>query len=153
MDLTNFEELIKTVVLGSKALKDKYTDEKSAEVNYAAVFCQSDDEYKMLIRVVGKIGKVIDNTPTGPLFHISRIDTVAGTLKLLKIRMPDAARKERGDADFTISDYERFKAKYLSRPQFRLIKREKFEMVELASKEFEVLAYFSNPPLDKQLGI
>ena len=79
--------------------------------------------------------------------------TVAGLLKLLKIRHPDSTRPERGDADFTVTNFVVFKKKYLSKKEFKLIKRKNFEMIELMDPEFDVRAYFSNPPLDKQLNI
>lgn len=54
-------------------------------------------------------------------------------------------------ADFTVSDYQAFKNKCISQNHFKLIAREKFEMIELMDSEFNVRAYFSHPPLDKQL--
>ncbi len=93
------------------------------------------------------------DTSTGPLFKIAPLQTVAGPLQLLKIRKPDPTRTERGDADFTVSDYPTFKAKYLQRPGFRLIERPEMEMVELVDLTFNVRAYFSNPTLMKQLEI
>ena len=36
---------------------------------------------------------------------------------------------------------------------FKLIIRENMEMIELVEKQSKVRTYFSNPPLDKQLGI
>jgi hypothetical protein len=79
--------------------------------------------------------------------------TTAGRLQLLKLRAPDKSRRERGDADFTVSNYQTFKSKYLNSPGFKLIVRDKFEMIELSDPTFGVLAYFSNPPLDVQLGL
>ncbi len=100
-----------------------------------------------------KIGKVIQETPTGLLLHIEPIQTVSGVLKLLKIRIPDSTRPERGDADFTISNFSEFKKKYLLKPGFKIIKKPDFYMIELMDSDFDVRAYFSNPPLDQQLNI
>lgn len=99
------------------------------------------------------IGNVIKETPTGPLFHITPLNTVAGKLQLLKIRKPDATRPELGDADFTVTNYAEFKKKCLSQRGFKLIVRENFEMIELVDPQFNVRAYFSNPPLNEQLKI
>jgi hypothetical protein len=96
---------------------------------------------------------VIKETTTGPLFQIEPLKTTTGLLKLLKIRLPDTTRPERGDADFTIADFSVFKKKYLSKAGFKLVPRENFEMVELVDSAFDVRAYFSNPPLDIQLDL
>ena len=153
MTTEDLENLIKGIVEKATALKNKYIEYKDAPVNYACVFSQSKEEYEKLVEVAEKIGKVIQETPTGPLFHIKPLETVSGVLKLLKIRIPDSTRPERGDADFTISNFLEFKRRYLSKPGFKLIQRKGFEMVELMDSEADVRAYFSNPPLDKELGI
>lgn len=149
----DFKEFIKNIVARANGLKNKYTGEKNAPVNYSAIFCQNETEYKNFYKSASQIGKVVLNTQTGDLFKIRPIETDAGRLQLLKIRKPDATRPERGDADFTIEDYLNFKAKYLRKSVFKLIKRENFEMIELMDAEFNVRTYFSNPPVTKQLGI
>lgn len=153
MTKLNLKNLVADVVRQSRELKNKYTDEIGARVNYACVFSQSDDEFDELKKCAGQIGKVIEETPSGPLFHIQSLNTISGSLKLLKIRKPDKTRPERGDTDFTVSDYRTFKNKYISQNNFKLILREKFEMIELMDPDFNVRAYFSHPPLDKQLDI
>ena len=99
-----------------------------------------------------QLGKIFKETQTGPLFLID-LDTESGKLNLLKIRKPDETRKERGDADFTVDDYNNFKKNYLPKPSFSLIKRDKFEMIELVNSNFNVQTYFSNPPLNQQFGL
>lgn len=153
METSVLEELVKDIVMQAKELKDKYTLEQSASVNYSCIFCHSQEEYDELVKEASKIGEVVDSTPTGPLFHIKPIDTVAGKLRLLKIRAPDRTRPERGDADFTALNYEMFKAEYLAKPGFKLIKRESMEMIELTASGSNVRAYFSNPTLAELLGI
>lgn len=151
--IQELEALVKDIVRQAKRLKDKYTQEQNAPVNYSAVFCRTQNEYGELVKVAKGMGRVVDDTPTGPVFQIKTISTVSGELKLLKIRAPDQTRPERGDADFTVRDYGLLKAACLRRPEFKLIERENFEMIELSTNSFNVRAYFSNPPLDKQLGI
>jgi len=153
MERKDLEALVQGIVQQARDLKNAYTKETDARVNYACVFAQSQDEYDSLIHAVQQLGTVIKDTPAGPVFHISPLDTVSGTLKLLKIRKPDPTRPERGDADFTVSDYATFKKVQLSKPEFRLIERPEMEMIELVDKAFRVRAYFSNPPLDQQLNI
>ena len=72
---------------------------------------------------------------------------------MLKIRRPDPKRPERGDADFTVSDYQTFKKTQLGKPGFGLIERTNMEMLELVDPDFDVLAYYSHPTLAEVLGI
>jgi len=153
MDIKELKKFVQEIVRKSRALKDKHTSEKDARVNYVCIFCQNDEKFHELLDLSKKMGKIIEETPTGPLFHIKPLGTIAGKLQLLKIRKPDEKRPELGDADFTIKNYSEFKKKYLSKKSFKLIIREKFEMIELLEPESDVLAYFSNPPLDEQFGI
>ncbi|MFH1276157.1 MAG: hypothetical protein ABIH82_03525 [Candidatus Woesearchaeota archaeon] len=154
MNEKELKELVKKIVKEANDLKNKHTSESTALVNYACIFSQNEEEYKELLRVTQKMGKLIEETKSGFLFHIKSIQTIAGVLKLLKIRIPDITRPEQGDADFTVSDYVKFKKKYLVKPGWNLMKkREDFEMLELMDPKFDVRVYFSNPPLDQQLGI
>lgn len=147
------KELVQRIVKEANTLKNKHTSEKDAPVNYACIFCQSKEQYQHLLNEAYKIGKVIKETTTGPLFHIQPIQTISGKVKLLKIRKPDVTRSELGDADFTVKDYIKFKQKCLLQKGFKLITREDFEMIELMDEKFNVRAYFSNPPLDEQFKI
>ena len=99
------------------------------------------------------MGVIAKNTPTGPLFRVQTIDTVAGPLQLVKIRQPDPTRPEQGDADFTVPVYPEFKKEYIRADGFKLIVRSDMEMLELTDPAFPVRAYFSHPPLDQQLGL
>lgn len=115
MNVKNLEQFVQEMVKKTNALKDKHTSEEKAPVNYVCIFCQNDEQYNSLVVVAKEIGKIIEETPTGPLFHIQPVDTIAGKLQLLKIRKPDATRPELGDADFAVSNYLEFKRKYLSK--------------------------------------
>jgi len=151
----NTEDLITRVqyiVKEASTLRDKHIDEKG-DVNYACIFSQCIDEYTTLLRAVQKIGEKVKETPTGIIFHINPIDTVSGSVRLLKIRLPDETRPELGDADFTISNFSAFKKKYLSKFGFKLIARDDCDMIELKDDEFYVRAYFSHPTLLRQLNI
>jgi hypothetical protein len=154
MDPTGFEDLLKEIVREAQALKDAHTNETDARVNYACVFAKTDREYADLLRHADNLGRPVRETPTGPLYLIPPLQTSAGPLRLLKIRTPDVTHFDRGDADFTVSDYAAFKHRVLSTPGFSLIVRaEGFEMVELMDPAYRVRAYFSNHPLDEQLGV
>ena len=77
------ENLIKNIVKNAEILKDKYTDQKNVAVNYACVFCQSEKEQNDFLKETHKLGTIIKETPSGPLFKISPIETVAGQLQPL----------------------------------------------------------------------
>ena len=153
MDTEDLKIRVKSIVEKATALKNKHIDEKNTPVNYACIFSQSKEEYDELIEVTRKIGKVIQEMPTGLLFHIEPLQTISGTLKLLKIRIPDPTRPELGDADFTVSNFPEFEKKYLSKRGFKIMQKETFYMIELIDSDFDVRAYFSNPPLDEQLNL
>lgn len=155
--ISSKDELIKFVqeiVAKSEILKDELTQSFKVPVNYACIFCQTDEQFQKIKLFANEIGKPIEETPTGPLIHlVPAIQTVAGNLHVLKVRCPDITRPELGDADFTIANYEEFKMEYLPKAGFSLIKRPDFEMIELYREGMDVRAYFSNPPIDVQLGL
>jgi len=153
MTKEELQKMIQLIVFQASEMKDKHIAEDDSNVNYAAIFSQSDKEYKDLLEAIKEIGEVILDTKTGPLFKITPLDTVAGDLKLVKIRKPDKSRSERGDADFTVDDYDKFKKEFLDKEGFKFIEREDFEMIELMDFKFNVRVYFSNPPLDEQLKV
>lgn len=152
MNSNDINEIINYIVEKCKNLKNKYINE-DFEIDYICIFSHGQDEYNELIKQVSLIGKIIDKTKTGPVFKFNNPpQTVLGRPRVLKIRVPDKTRPERGDVDFT-TNYEEFKRKYLDDNKFKLIQREKFEMIELKDDSFDVLAYFSSIPPSKILGI
>lgn len=144
---------VQKIVGDACALKNTHTSEQDAPVNYACVFAQSDYEYEALLEEIQKLGKVVKDTKMGPVFLVEPIETVAGPVRLVKIRKPDPQHTERGDADFTVADYPTFKSSVLGKPGYKLIERPDMEMIELSNPAFNVLAYFSHPPLIETLGI
>ncbi len=153
MNISELKEMVVSIVENAAKLKNKHTSEHNAPVNYACIFCQSETEYKELIQLTKEFGEVIKDTPTGPLFKIPPLPTVSGNLQLLKIRIPDDKHPDLGDADFTVSDYVAFKKQHLNKEGFDILVRPDIEMLELMDPAFNVRAYFSNPPLDKTLGL
>lgn len=131
MESANIEHLIQEIVKEANELKNLHTNEKNARVNYACIFAQNQIEFDKFLKDAEQIGNVIKQTETGPLFEIKPLNTISGTLRLLKIRMPDKTRTEKGDADFTISNYNEFKKNHLSKHGFKLIQRTNYEMIEL----------------------
>ena len=154
MNINDIYELAKYIVREANNLKNKYTDEINAKVSYACIFCKNDDDFNKYIEILKEDNNdIIEDTYSGPLFRIKDLETVSGTLKLLKIRRYDDKHLDLGDADFNVSNYEKFKNKYVDKPNFKLISREDYEMIELMEENNDVRVYFSNPPLDEELGI
>jgi hypothetical protein len=99
------------------------------------------------------IGKVIETAENGLIYRLKKIiETSAGIPKLLKIRKFDSTRPEMGDVDFT-TNYKLFKKTYLDNQKFSLIKKDRFEMIELKDSDFNVRVYFSSIPPSKLRGI
>lgn len=155
MDMDTITEILEYIIPKTLELNRLYIPNESVRVNYSAIFCQSDAEYEELNKKAAQIGNVTEDTPTGPLYKFHKpLQTLAGPLWLLKIRKPDSTRPQRGDADFTLKDYNSFKEKYLKdNGHFKIIDRRNFEMIELKDSKFNVISYFSNIPLTVQLGI
>ncbi|HHT9116067.1 MAG TPA: hypothetical protein ACFYEL_06320 [Candidatus Wunengus californicus] len=153
MIIDDLKKLTQEIVAQARLLSAKHTSQRDAPVNYACIFTQSETEYEEMLDLARQMGSVVDNTPTGPVFRIATLSTEAGYLEVLKIRRPDPKRPERGDADFTVTDYKVFKKTHLGKPGFSLIEREKMEMLELIDPSFDVLAYYSHPTLAEVLGI
>jgi hypothetical protein len=149
----NLNQLIQDIVRQSTELKNTHTTAIDALVNYSCIFAHSEEEYQMLDSDAAKMGKVVKETKMGNVYLVEPIQTVAGPLRIVKIRKPDPKRPERGDADFTLADYPAFKKEYLNKPGFKLIDRTEMEMIELADEKFDVLVYFSHPTLAEVLGI
>lgn len=154
MSINDVYDLVKDIVNKSNILKNKYTDEINAKVNYACIFCKDEDEFNNYIAILKEDNNdIIEDTYSGPLFRLKDLETVAGMLKLLKVRRYDDKHLDLGDADFTVNNYEKFKDKYIDKPNFKLISGDGYEMLELMEEGNEVRTYFSNPPLDEELGI
>ncbi len=153
MNAEELKSLVQDIVKQATELKNKHTDQDSASVNYACIFCQTQQEYQELKELTTQFGFVLKQTKSGPLFQIEPLKTISGTLKLLKIRNPDPTRSERGDADFTVDDYQKFKQQHLSKPNFKLMPKDNFEMIELIDDAFNVRVYFSSIPLDRQFNL
>ena len=148
-----FTEVVNYIVNESIKLKNKHTTETDAPIEFACIFCKNEKEYQEFTEAIKKLGRVVQDTPTGYTYKLdSSIKTNAGMLKLVKIRKPDPLRKERGDADFN-TNYSEFKKKYQGKPLFELIDKGNFEMLRLSDPKFNVMSCFSNIPLSKNLNL
>lgn len=153
MKIEELKTLVQDIVADSVRLSEAHTSEQKPPVNYACIFTHTPAEYEEMVKVARELGPVAEETPTGPVFRIAPLSTVAGTLWLLKVRRPDPKRLERGDADFTVADYESFKNAHLGRTGFSLIKRTNMEMIELIDPSYDVIAYYSHPTLAEVLKL
>ena len=152
--MKTISEIVAFIVPRAMELNHAHIKEEVGPINYSAIFCRDDHEYEKLLSEAQVLGIIADNTPTGPLFRLNApIQTIAGPLHLVKIRKADPTRLERGDADFTMKNYDDFKERYLNDVHFKCIDKGHFEMMELRDPKFSVLSYFSNIPLTIQLGI
>lgn len=148
----DLDGIINYIAEKCRDLKNKYISE-NFEIDYICVFSHSQNEYDELIKQASFIGKIVESTNSGPVFKFNKPpETILGKPKVLKIRIPDKTRSERGDVDFT-TNYPEFKSRYFDNNRFKLIKRKKFEMIELRDDEFDVLVYFSSIPPSKLLGV
>lgn len=153
MTLAELDKIIEHIVKNCLKLREKYVSEEM-DIDYICIFSQGESEYKELLNSAKSIGTIVDETKTGPVFKFNNpLKTIAGVPKLLKIRIPDPTRLQRGDVDFN-SNYEQFKNKYFDNRRFKLVKSwDGHEMIELRDDNFDVLVYFSMIPLSQSLGV
>ncbi|MBU0706913.1 hypothetical protein KKG41_00900 [Patescibacteria group bacterium] len=144
MTKQDLEKIVNYIVSqGLKAIKDN-TDVEGLPVDYMGIFAEDDGEFMEIDEVLKTLGVLGDKTatPSGSTYLLNEpLNTPAGPLKVIKIRKPDPTRPQRGAPDFRVSDYSKFKEKYLaSCGNFSLMIRPKYEMMEL--KGINVLVYF-----------
>lgn len=144
---------INHIVNKARKLNHKFTNAEDLPIDYVCIFTQSQKEFDELNNIAEQMGDTVQDTPTGPVYGLNlKLETQAGELPLLKIRKPDPARPQKGDADFN-TNYLEFKKEHLEKESFNLIDRGDYEMLELKVPESDVLVYFSSRPLSKDLGI
>lgn len=149
----DLKETVGYIAEKSRELKDKYTNEPNAPIEFACIFCQNDAEYEEYSRQIKPLGKSVQDTSTGYTYLLEEpVKTKSGPLRLVKVRKPDPQRKEKGDADFN-TDYRKLKETYLGKPNFELIVQGDFEMMRIFDTDFDVMTCFYNTPLSKILGI
>lgn len=140
---------------GLEAIKDNTRENINAFIDYVAIFSRDQTEFDKLNIIVKSIGIEVDkNTAKTGLTYLlyKPIQTSAGLLKLVKIRLPDPTRPQRGAPDFKIPNYQEFKNKYLTKSgNFALMVRKEYEMIEI--KGVDVLVYIPDNTLGERLKI
>lgn len=153
MDLKKLNQIVIDIVDKTQVMVKESTNSWPMSVSWCCIFCQDDDEFKHLSEAALKYGTLAKQTHNGPIVILPAIKTSGGTLRIVKIRQPDTTRPERGDADFAVDDYAKFKETHLSKDGFTLIQKPEFEMLELMQPGAQTRAYFSNPPVEEHEGI
>ncbi|HZV75653.1 MAG TPA: hypothetical protein VFF79_18225 [Conexibacter sp.] len=120
-------------------------------MSYVAIFCQNDDMYSTVDKLVSAAGRAANVTATGTVYVVPEVPTACGPLRIVKVRVPDTSRPERGDADFRLvsSDHAALRARIDAEDALKLIDRDTFTMIELRDPAFDVRAYFSQPPVEE----
>ncbi len=62
MEVEDLKKIVKSIVKKATILKNKHIEYKDTPINYACIFSQNDNNYKELLKVTRKIGKVIQET-------------------------------------------------------------------------------------------
>ncbi|MFA5302929.1 MAG: hypothetical protein WC393_00130 [Candidatus Nanoarchaeia archaeon] len=116
-------------------------------IDFVDIFPKNEFERKELLEEIKKDSKLLESTKTGEIFRLHLpIKTIYGPLNLIKIRIYDEKRTQRGAPDFKVNNYESFKKKYNN---LKLIIRKKYEMIELQTEK--ILIYFPNETLSESL--
>lgn len=154
MNSSKLSTLVNYIVDKGIEVKTKHLENDHSPIDYVAIFCKDEEEKEELLNLLESLGNIIQQTPTGPNFKLKTpIVTSSGPVTLIKIRNTDPIKHQRGAPDFRIDDYEAFKKKYLGKQNFNLIDRKTFEMIEIWDPKADVLVYFPNIPLTKQLDL
>jgi len=150
----NINEIIQYIVDQGVQSYEKNTDEHDLAIDFVDIFAKDETDFEKLTKIAESISTVIDKTKTGDIRKLNNpVETKAGKLRLMKIRVPDKSKPYRGAPDFKIKSYENFKNKYLNQDKFSLIVRPDYEMIELKDDDFDVLVYFLNNPLSDCLNL
>ncbi len=153
IDKNKLKSTIRQIAKDAQALKDEFVNEQEAQISECCVFCKDNREYRELIEAICPTGRIAKETPSGPVYIVPDIVTSAGLVHIVKIRLPDPTRLERGYADFTAKDYQALKEHCSNKAECKVIQREEFEMIELMADGHDVRIYFSNPPVTQHTGI
>lgn len=149
----NALDIVHYIVEQADRLRLHYIENYPATVDFGCIFSQTEAEYQQLTEDISPIARIVQDTPTGFTYLLNEpLVTKVGLLKLVKIRKPDKARPERGDADFSL-DYSQLKQQVAQDHHFELVIRPEFEMLRLSDSQFDVMACFSKVPLSKALKL
>ena len=123
-------------------------DSLSAEVcgsplpaSYVTVFAHYPEEYEGIVQIFKKLG-VSEEANNGIKVALGFPLADGSLVTSVRVRKPDPYRMQVGCGDFYVSDYAKFKEKYLGRSDHvRLIERPEYEMIEFFDPDVDVLGY------------
>jgi len=143
------KNLLKTyqqIINNAKEMVSKNVDDSdlTGNINYAAIFAHSLNEFEKISSELEKNGKVSDKQPTGDYYLLDTpMKTDFGNIKNCRVRKPDNDHPQVGYVDFEVTDYNDFKSKYVKKPGFKIINNvHGIELVELWDKNYSVKAFF-----------
>src|SRR3989344_5305789 len=143
------KDIINEIVKKSKvAIKGIINEE--IKIDFVDIFPKYPEERNILLTSIRKIGKQIFEKDTGEVFQLNKnIKTEFGGEDIIKIRIYDKNKLQRGAPDFLVKDYSNFKKRHLKKKGFSLIERATYEMIELNIPGSDVLIYFPNRPISE----
>jgi len=138
------QQAISYVYEQAALLSEKVVSQKLLS-SYVTIFAHYETEYVKLINITNGWGQssVVENGIKTTLN--SPITIGENSIEELRIRQPDPYRMQVGCCDFTVNNYQSFKASYLpGNKNLRVVTRAAFEMIEFFDPNFDVLAYVSS---------
>lgn len=152
----NMKELWKETIgmvtqKADQLLKDRQIKDGVVGIDYAAIFPRSKDEYNLLMERLQQEGKPVKVVPTGTVFRTKEsAKTPQGEVSLVRVRIYNPDKSQRGYVDYQVDDYERFKKRYLASGAVSVVHNQ--DGVEMLTAENEeVIVYFPEIPLGKTL--
>ena len=95
MDKNELKRLVKEIVKTANLLKNEYTNENNAPVNYTCIFSQSEEEFSKLKKYASQIGKIINTLHQKELARCMLNWSMANDLCLLASGAVSAAIAEK----------------------------------------------------------
>lgn len=82
MTKDEINKIINFLIVECVKLRNKYITKENPVADYVCIFSHSQGEYKELLEITEKLGRVVDKTPTGPVFAFNnQPKTIAGSPK------------------------------------------------------------------------
>ncbi len=90
--------------------KLKVTD---TNLEFISVFAQNAEEYERYLEELLNIGNLFDESSTGVFISLERpLSTSLGGISVIKVRKPNEERRDLGNANYYVNDFQSFLNKY-----------------------------------------
>jgi len=147
-------DIVNEILAQSFPIVNKVISEKLISGDFVNIFPKTVEERKLLIRDISKLGKIISKLDNGDIYLLNKpIPTQFGDYSLIKVRIFDPTRTERGAPDFKVEKYDSFKKKYSGKEGFTLLDKGNFEVIELKVSGANVRIYFPSETLSESLSL